>query len=51
MNILIPYFAYVSIKDELFHIFISYPCIFFSEVSLKIFDLFMLEFFAFTVDV
>lgn len=23
-----------------FHIFISYPCIFFSEVSLKIFDLF-----------
>ena len=24
MNILIPYFAYVSIKDELFHIFISY---------------------------
>ena len=24
MNILIPYFAYVNIKDELFHLFISY---------------------------
>lgn len=27
MNILIPYFAYVSIKDELFHIFIPSQCL------------------------